>query len=493
MADEQNDFEKELLELKDKYNVSDEEYNKILEEFKKLQTSAEKETFIKDLKEKKENEYKEQLNKDGQSGNDKDPVTVDEDKKDDAPENEPFAQKEIETDEFNEHLIKNNLLDTYNKADEQGKKEIRDAYEQATHQQAMRPVKRMTVNEGDTPESSGDGNSDWKDMRRQAWKEYADTNNQPFEEISKAEDADLSMKVGDTPIHYQDESHLTMGNGEYEKFVKAVQIEKAAKTDIINFGNIQSEEYKQKLAAACIQEGMLMSGGPKSIDLSLDCFKNLDDATKAKIEEWNRAQEAREAAKEEKKSQEKTEDKGGIQPETGNGENEHTDSKNPVNDSQAASTEEEQGEQKPNYEEMFNKKVEDLKKEKAENPDYKLDMSQFENTADRVIAFAAAKTAGVKIDKLERKDSLRGKDAPEQKDANIIISKVRESLPDKKAQNYIRAHERSAFILRRKERKAQEANTQVEVDEVKTSEKHVKKLSQEQVNLMKKRLENHSR
>ena len=465
MADNDDVFVSEIRGWIEKWEFTEEDVNRVIEVVNKLSTPEEKRKYIIES----EAAAKEKGLK-------------------------PKYQ-EVPTDEFKEFLESQKVsVQAYMDASQEEQLQlISSFYEKYPEISALKKAKDTTVSDYEEEDTNSSQNSDWKEMRRKAWENYAKENDQPFEEISKAEDADLSMKVGDTPIHYQDKSHLTMGNGEYEKFVKAVQIEKAAKTDIINFGNIQSEEYKQKLAAACIQEGMLMSGGPKSIDLSLDCFKNLDDATKAKIEEWNRAQEAREAAKEEKKSQEKTEDKGGIQPETGNGENEHTDSKNPVNDSQAASTEEEQGEQKPNYEEMFNKKVEDLKKEKAENPDYKLDMSQFENTADRVIAFAAAKTAGVKIDKLERKDSLRGKDAPEQKDANIIISKVRESLPDKKAQNYIRAHERSAFILRRKERKAQEANTQVEVDEVKTSEKHVKKLSQEQVNLMKKRLENHSR
>ena len=476
MADEQNDFEKELLELKDKYNVSDEEYNKIFEEFKKLQTSAEKETFIKDLKEKKENEYKEQLNKDGQSGNDKDPVTVDEDKKDDAPENEPFAQKEIETDEFNEHLIKNNLLDTYNKADEQGKKEIRDAYEQATHQQAMRPVKRMTVNEGDTPESSGDGNSDWKDMRRQAWKEYADTNNQPFEEISKAEDADLSMKVGDTPIHYQDESHLTMGNGEYEKFVKAVQIEKAAKTDIINFGNIQSEEYKQKLAAACIQEGMLMSGGPKSIDLNLECFKDLDPEVKNKIEEWNQAQEAKRKEQrtdkpnsndgkpaEESTNDEETnalstnggkptEEKGTGGPTSAN-EGKPAEDK-PVDGPEIVSSE---NNQQKNYKNRFEKKVAKFQSAKKRDPDYHVDMSQIENTEERVIVFAAARKAGIKLDNLQLSESLRGKDASTREDANKIIDDVKKDLP-KELQNAVTVHEKTATASRRLESRQAENN-----------------------------------
>lgn len=448
MADNDDVFVSEIRGWIEKWEFTEEDVNRVIEVVNKLSTPEEKRKYIIES----EAAAKEKGLK-------------------------PKYQ-EVPTDEFKEFLESQKVsVQAYMDASQEEQLQlISSFYEKYPEISALKKAKDTTVSDYEEEDTNSSQNSDWKEMRRKAWENYAKENDQPFEEISKAEDADLSMKVGDTPIHYQDKSHLTMGNGEYEKFVQAVKIEKADKTDIINFGNIQSEEYKQKLAAACIQEGMLMSGGPKSIDLSLDCFKNLDDATKAKIEEWNRAQEAKRKEREAEKTQEKPQQ---SQPE-----------------GQQAT--ENQGEQKPvekDYKKMFDDKVAELKAEKEKNPDYKLDMSQIENTADRVIAFAAAKTAGIKIDKLEQKDSLRGKDVPEQKDANIIISEVRESLPDKKAQNYIRAHERAAFILRRKERKEQEANTQVEVDEVKTSGNHVNKGRKKKVSyeFIKQRVENRSR
>lgn len=463
MADNDDVFVSEIRGWIEKWEFTEEDVNRVIEVVNKLPTPEEKRKYIV--------ESEAEARKNGLK---------------------PKYQ-EVPTPEFTKFLESQNMTaqDFIDASQEKQEQLISSFGEHSPKISALKKATETKVSDHQEEDTNSSQNSDWKEMRRKAWKEYADTNKQPFEEISKAEDADLSMKVGDTPIHYQDKSHLTMGNGEYDKFVQAVKIEKADKTDIINFGNIQSEEYKQKLAAACIQEGMLMKNGPKSINLDLECFKGLNPEVKDKIEEYNRTQAAKEAAKSQEKPQEKTE--------TGNSNKENqTDTPNPTNDGQGAETgtsgasagSEKQDEQKPNYEEIFKKKVEDLKKEKEKNPDYKLDMSQIENTADRVIAFAAAKTAGIKIDKLEQKDSLRGKDVPEQKDANIIISEVRESLPEK-AQNYIRAHERAAFILRRKERK----ETQVEVDEVKTSGNHVNKGRKKKVSyeFIKQRVENRSR
>lgn len=440
MADNDDVFVSEIRGWIEKWEFTEEDVNRVIEVVNKLPTPEEKRKYIV--------ESEAEARKNGLK---------------------PKYQ-EVPTPEFTKFLESQNMTaqDFIDASQEKQEQLISSFGEHSPKISALKEASSTTFSDHQEEDTNSSQNSDWREMRRKAWKEYADTNKQPFEEISKAEDADLSMKVGDTPIHYQDKSHLTMGNGEYEKFVKAVQIEKADKTDIINFGNIQSEEYKQKLAAACIQEDMLMKNGPKSIDLNLECFKDLKPEVKAKIEEYNRTQAAKEAAKSQEKPQEKTETgNSNKENQTKSGEENQTDAPNPTNDGQGAETgtsgasagSEKQDEQKPNYEEIFKKKVEDLKKEKEKNPDYKLDMSQIENTADRVIAFAAARTAGVKIDKLELQDSLRGNDASTREEADKIIDDVKKGLP-KGAQNSVKAHEEVAAGYRRLEVKKQSNNEQ---------------------------------
>ena len=456
MADKQNDtkdFEERIQELGAKRNWDEKKIKDKIAHLNDLKTPE----AMKEYLDKLEKEDEQQPNNDGRKGDNRskgeeDAIDVDEGQKDDSQQKkqaegqEGEEKSQVPTDEFKEFLKDQKVsVQDYMDASPEKQKQLQDAFKARFKDiEPMRDATETKVSDHQEDTNSSQ-NSDWKEMRRKAWKEYADTNKQPFEEISKAEDADLSMKVGDTPIHYQDKSHLTMGNGEYEKFVQAVQIEKAAKTDIINFGNIQSEEYKQKLAAACIQEGMLMKKGPKSINLDLECFKDLKPEVKDKIEAWNRVQAAREAAQEEKKPQEAqqaTENQGEQKPVENQGE------QKPVESQGEQKPVESQGEQKPvekDYKQMFDDKVAELKAAKAaaeaEKKEFRLDMSQYKSIDERIIAFAATKEAHVAIDNLKNDESLIGKDTLLTKEAAETLKTVKESLPEQ-AQKDVDMHEK---------------------------------------------------
>ena len=266
-----------------------------------------------------------------------------------------------------------------------------------------------TINQSEeieTPEAVNTDNShadepEWKKMRREAWEKYAADNQQEFKLLSEDKAPDLSMSVGDTPIKYADEHNVTMGNGEYAKFLKAVEIEKNAKTDVINFGKIESEEYKAKLAVACIQMGMRMKNGPKSIDLSLDCFKDLDDATKAKIEAYNQKQTEKE--NNEKPKEESREEK-------------------PAEENK--------------YKKLFDEKVKEFKdkKEKGES----LDFSQIQDPVERMVAYAAAKESKLKIENLSNYEKLV--DSKLDDKAKAEVAAARAALPEN-SQNHLKARE----------------------------------------------------
>ena len=144
-----------------------------------------------------------------------------------------------------------------------------------------------TVNEVGADPSSPK-KEDWIDKKLKAWKEYAKKEGEPFQQLQD-DHAPLSMQVGDTPIKYTDRHNITMGDGEYKKFLEAVKIEKNDGIKKINFGEIKSDEFRAKLAVACLEMGMDMNEGPDRIDLDMECLKNLNlkPEVRKKIEEYN--------------------------------------------------------------------------------------------------------------------------------------------------------------------------------------------------------------
>ena len=247
----------------------------------------------------------------------------------------------------------------------------------------------------DTPSqpSPENTNQDWKALRREEWKKYAEKKGQEFAETTEAQAPDLGLKIGVENIHYQDRSNVNMSNGDYEQFLTLVQIEKKDKTTSINFGQIQSDDYKAKLAAACIQEGMKFKNGPRYIDLNMECLKNLDDATKAKINDFN---------------------------------------------------------EKNRIEDKYKAKVEELKKLKESKGE--LDFGQLKDPMERLIAYTAAKETGVKIANLANDELIYDEQKnPEKKQDIERARKVIDGVRDKNAvkEDAFDMHERRVKSLQR--------------------------------------------
>ena len=260
-----------------------------------------------------------------------------------------------------------------------------------------------TVHEVDPSKTSGNENTDtehkdepeWKKLRRQEWEKYATQERQEFKLLSEDKAPDLNMSVGGTSINYANEHEVTMANtDEYSKFVKLIEIEKQAHTDVINFGEIKSEDYKSKLAAACLQVGLEIKNGPKHIDLSLDCFKNLDDATKQKIEAYNQEQAAKEQSKQSEQGNESK-----PEPTTDGNENNAGNEGKP--EPTAADT---KNKTKEEYQKLYEAKLAELKakKEKGESVDF----SSIKDPVDRILTYAAAKENKLKIENLDNNELL---------------------------------------------------------------------------------------
>lgn len=365
--------------------------------------------------EKKENEN--EGREDDKPKEEENDVKPAEENKELTPEERKAAREEqVPTDEFKEFMEKQYGEGAFDKHYVHGPDEEKDRfeiqYEAITKKSPLRKPESTTIHEIDEIEKPENVNTDdshadepeWKKMRREAWEKYAADNQQEFKLLSEDKAPDLSMSVGDTPIKYADEHNISMGNGEYGKFLKAVEIEKNAKTDVINFGKIESEEYKAKLAAACIQMGMRMKNGPKSIDLSLDCFKNLDDATKAKIEEYNQKQAERENNTE--KPKEETRDR------------------------------DEKPAEENKYKKLFDDKVKEFADKKAKGESF--DFSQIKDPVERVVAYAAAKESKLKIENLGNYENLVDPKLDEK--AKAEVAAARAALPEN-SQNHLKARE----------------------------------------------------
>lgn len=386
------------------------------EKIKECAEAIEGMSSLKDIEEyleaRRKEEKKENKNEGQESGTPKE-----EENKEPTPEERKAAREEqMPTDEFKDFIEKQYGEGSFDKHYVHGPDEEKDRfeiqYEAVTKKSPLREPEKVTINEIDPDEidkpakvNTDDSHADepeWKKMRREAWEKYAADNKQEFKLLSEDKAPDLSMSVGDTPIKYADEHNVTMGNGEYGKFLKAVEIEKNAKTDVINFGKIESEEYKAKLAAACIQMGMRMKNGPKSIDLSLDCFKDLDDATKAKIEAYNQKQAEKENNAEKPKEE----------------------------------TRDEKPAEENKYKKLFDEKVKEFKdkKEKGES----LDFSQIKDPVERMVAYAAAKESKLKIENLSNYEKLV--DSKLDDKAKAEVAAARAALPEN-SQNHLKARE----------------------------------------------------
>ena len=312
-------------------------------------------------------------------------------------ERKKARENNVPTDEFKEFIDQTYGEGSFDKHYVNGPDEEKDRfeiqYEAVKKLSPLRKPETTRISEPNEQEgnsnTSGNENTDtehkdepeWKKLRREEWEKYATQERQEFKLLSEDKAPDLNMSVGGTSINYANEHEVTMANtDEYSKFVKLIEIEKKAHTDVINFGKIKSEDYRSKLAAACLQVGLEMSNGPKYIDLSLDCFKNLDDATKQKIEAYNRKQAEREQSNQSEQGNESkpepTADGNGNSNGEGNGSNPEptaADTKNKT---------------KEEYQKLYEAKLAELKakKEKGESVDF----SSIKDPVDRILTYAAA-------------------------------------------------------------------------------------------------------
>lgn len=325
-----------------------------------------------------------------------------------------------------------------------------------------KPKKSTTVNEVDPNKISGEENTDtehkdepeWKKLRREEWEKYATQERQEFKLLSEDKAPDLNMSVGGTSINYANDHEVTMANtDEYSKFVKLIEIEKKAHTDVINFGEIQSEDYKSKLAAACLQVGLEMKNGPKHIDLSLDCFKNLDDATKQKIEAYNQKQAEREQSNQSEQGNE-------SKPEPtaeGNANNAGNEGKPESTTDGNGNSNGEGNENKPEptaadtknktqeeYQKLYEEKLAELKakKEKGESVDF----SSIKDPVDRILTYAAAKENKLKIENLNNNEFLI--DKRQHGDRQGDITTTLNALPEE-AFKQVDLHEKRVKSLRK--------------------------------------------
>lgn len=354
-----------------------------------------------------------------------------------TPEERKKAREDnVPTEEFKEFLEQTYGEGFFDKHYVHGPDEEKDRleiqYEAVKKLSPLRKPETTSFNEiSQTNEPVADGaeNTDnehkdepeWKKLRREAWEKYAEENRQEFKLLSEDKAPELNMSVGGTPVQYADEHNVTLGNGEYGKFLKAIEIEKQAKTDVINFGNIESEDYKSKLAAACLQLGMKMKNGPKSIDLSLDCFKNLDEETKAKIEEYNRKQAEQE--------QEKPREQKPVQ---------ETDKPNTEDN-----TAEPASEEPKDYKKLYEDKVAEMQAKKSNGES--VDFAQIKDPVERLITYAAAKQNQMKIENLDNNKLLF--DEKQQADSKEDVTAALEAMPEE-ARNHIDIHEKRVHKLR---------------------------------------------
>lgn len=356
-------------------------------------------------------------------------------------ERKKARENTVPTDEFKEFINKtygdNAYEEKYVNGTDKEKDNLEIQYETQEGLSPLRKAKRSTVNEVKHDSETENTNDDWKKLRREEWEKYANQERQEFKLLSEDKAPDLNMSVGGTSINYANEHEVTMANtDEYSKFVKLIEIEKKAHTDVINFGEIQSEDYRSKLAAACLQVGLEMKKGPKHIDLSLDCFKNLDDATKQKIEAYNQEQAAKEQSNQSEQGNE-------SKPEptadgNGNSNGEGNESKP---EPTAADT---KNKTKEEYQKLYEAKLTELKakKEKGESVDF----SSIKDPVDRILTYAAAKENKLKIENLNNNEFLI--DKRQHGDRQGDITTTLNALPEE-AFKQVDLHEKRVKSLRK--------------------------------------------
>lgn len=438
-------FEERLQKLADKGHWSKEETRKQMNMLKLLSNDSEREKFVSYLE--KEEQQREQENKKQEQESQAAQQKQEKQEQQQAAENskpkektpeERAEQREnrVPTDEFKDFMETKHgegaFENKYLNGSEEEKNIFETQYETLTGKDSMRDAKKLNIEEEtkeapktnqeqqtdenlvvneektDQNQATQEQEAEWKTKRLEAWKEYAEEHKQEFKVTSEAKSEDLGLQVGDTSIHYKNESNVAMSNAEYEKFVKLVEIEQENQTDIINFGKIKSEDYKSKLAAACLEKGMMFRNGPDHIDLSLDCFKNIAPEVKAKIEKYNEAK-AKQKEKQQENQQEQTEQKTDAPKET---TEENTTKPAPEEENKNSQKTEDENQDSPKrdkefYKKLYEEKLAEFQRDKPE----KVDVRNIEDAAEKAVIYAAAQDRSVKAKVLDGRKKF---EAPEE-------------------------------------------------------------------------------
>lgn len=126
---------------------------------------------------------------------------------------------------------------------------------------------------------------------KEPWSKWAEAKGYAFEaknQENPESDFEIKDKEGKQIVKMQkDGDKMSVASQKYEVYQKIVGDAQIDKYNFINVGENMSPEQSALLAAACLEKGMKFENGPKSIDLNMECLKDLPDDVKAKIAEYN--------------------------------------------------------------------------------------------------------------------------------------------------------------------------------------------------------------
>ncbi len=173
----------------------------------------------------------------------------------------------------------------------------------------------QTVNQA--ADAQGSQNAQDTD-RMKMWREHAGATDRDLEVHNAAagqESAALTAKgksasKDDAKFQYDDANgKVSFQSKKQEDFDKLVEIAKKEGKDAINFGSIQSDQFKAMLMVACLRNSVEMQGEPKFEDLKNLDKKTVEDYKSAK-EKQEKLKEAREKVEQKSKYQELLDDHG---------------------------------------------------------------------------------------------------------------------------------------------------------------------------------------
>ena len=153
----------------------------------------------------------------------------------------------------------------------------------------------------------------WIEKRRESWKHWCEKEHDPKYEYVEDKEFQNSLKfdVYKTPqdkeagnkaasIHYIEENKVTIETDagkvpDYEFFSKLVKEAKKDGLPGVTFEGEMTDEFKARLAAACLEHGMNMKNGPEKIDTAL--LGNVSEDLKKTTDNFNFYQKAQKEAK----------------------------------------------------------------------------------------------------------------------------------------------------------------------------------------------------